>query len=85
MCRRAIVKPLNGARASRSARTKHDRRDRKKFPASLDFPWTFNSTYRLIGLIWWQLTGQAYCDAFSAARTDASTAIIKSCDSPTSP
>jgi hypothetical protein len=71
MCRRAIVIPLNEARAGRSALTKHDRRDREKSSRELDvYPWTFNSTYRLIGLIWRQLTGQAYRYAFSAACTD---------------
>jgi hypothetical protein len=39
-------------------------------PASIDCPSTFNSIYRLIALIWRQPTGQVYCDAFSAARTD---------------
>jgi hypothetical protein len=42
----------------------------RQIPASLDCPWTFSSTYRLIALIRRQLTGQAYCDALSAARTD---------------
>ena len=42
----------------------------RKIPASLDRPWTFSSTYRLIALIWRQLTGQAYCDILSAACTD---------------
>ena len=70
MCRRAIVIPLNEVRASR-ALTKHDPRDRKKSSLELDVcPWTFNSIYRLIGLIWPQLTGQAYRYAFSAACTD---------------
>jgi hypothetical protein len=61
MCWRAIVKPLNEAPAGRSER---------QSPASIDYPWTSNSIYRLIALIWRQLTGQAYCDAFSAARAD---------------
>jgi hypothetical protein len=42
----------------------------RTIPASLDCPWTFSSTYRLIALIWRQLTGQPYCDALSVACTD---------------
>jgi hypothetical protein len=70
MGRRAIVIPLmKHAPVGRREQSMTIGIERT-IPASFDCPWTFSSTYRLIVLIWRQLTGQAYCDALSAARTD---------------
>lgn len=63
-CWRAIVKPLNEAPARWSAL------NIRTNSLSIDCPRTSNSIYRLIALIWRQLTGQVYCDGFSAARTN---------------
>jgi hypothetical protein len=64
VCWRAIVKLLNEAPASRSAlNTKTNSREHR---LSMDIQFDL----RAIALIWRQLTGQAYRDAFSAAATD---------------
>jgi hypothetical protein len=63
VCWRAIVIPLNEAPASRSALNRKTNSRERRLSMS-------NSTYRLIALVWRQLTGQVYCDAFSAAGTD---------------
>jgi hypothetical protein len=64
ICWRAIVKLLNEAPASRSVLSRNTNSRERRLSMEI------HSIYRLIALIWRQLTGQAYCDAFSAARTD---------------
>jgi hypothetical protein len=64
ICWRAIVKPHNEAPASRSALSKNTNTRERRL--SMDI----HSIYRLIALIWRQLSGQAYYEAFSAARTN---------------
>ena len=70
MGRRAMVIPLMKQEPAGRREQSMTVGTERQIPASLDCPWTFSSTYRLIALIRRQLTGQAYCDALSAARTD---------------
>jgi hypothetical protein len=55
MCQRAIVIPLMKHEQVGRREESMIVRIERNIPASLDCPWTFNSTYRLIALVWRQL------------------------------